>query len=397
MSPNTRRLRRSLILVSLFLLLLQVVAIFRGLPVAISGRSDFLASYTAGYMIRLGDARELYQLEVAQRYERNLVGREDTTARFDGLPYEALLYVPLSLLRFRDAYVAFFFANLVLLALSIWMLSPYLTRLAAAWTWLPIAVFFCFLPVALALTQGHDSILLLTLMLASAVSFYKGRDLFAGLFLGLTLFRLEWAIVMVTLFFAWRCWRILSGFAIASAGCALVSLWVTSPAALKSYGREAVSWAAQSPPQVSRFTSMANLRCLIQAITHLVSSSGLTLPFAAICSFILVIWAATRPPNFALAALVTLLAMTHGSTCDIVLLILPLSMVMDARIGAAAGNQLAARNLAGILFIGPTLLFFAGWSYCPLVLLMVALLVPLRSTSSGPPPKPISWFVPQNS
>jgi hypothetical protein len=72
-----------------------------------------------------------------------------------------------------------------------------------------------------------------------------------------------------------------------------------------------------------------------------------------------------------------------------VLLILPIAMVMDSRIGAVSGNQVFARNIVGVLFVAPTMFFLFGWNYCLLALLILALLIPLRSTSSGPAPHPL--------
>jgi hypothetical protein len=108
-----------------------------------------------------------------------------TTAPFDRLSYETILYVPFSFFSYQNAYWIFIAVNLALIALCIRMLQPYLPRLAQLWYWLPSAVFVCFLPVGLSLIAGHNSILVLTLVLASAVSFYQGHEFKAGMLLGM--------------------------------------------------------------------------------------------------------------------------------------------------------------------------------------------------------------------
>jgi hypothetical protein len=134
-------------------------------------------------------------------------------------------------------------------------------------------------------------------------------------------------------------------------------------------------------------TVIPNLWCVMVVVCHQFLSLNLLHAVTAAFAFGLLIWAAARPPNFALAILVALLVSYHGSICDTVLLILPIAMVMDSRIGAVSGNQLFARNIVGVLFAAPALFFLLGWNYCLLSLLILALLIPLRSTSSGPAPR----------
>ena len=134
---------------------------------------------------------------------------------------------------------------------------------------------------------------------------------------------------------------------------------------------------------------MPNLWCLTDMLGHQFLSSNLLHAITASLALGLIIWTATRPPNFALAILVALLVSYHGSIYDTVLLTLPVAMVMDSRIGAVSGNQLLARNIVAVLLVAPALFFLLGWNYCLLALLMLALIVPLRSTSSGPAPPPL--------
>ena len=57
-------------------------------------------------------------------------------------------------------------------------------NLAAIYRWLPPAMFLAFLPIAAALLQGQDSILLLTLLAAALVSLHSGREFAAGVLAG---------------------------------------------------------------------------------------------------------------------------------------------------------------------------------------------------------------------
>lgn len=388
MTSHAKHMKAAVISLAALLLIIQVAVVALNVNTARSGQTDFLSSYAAGQLIRSGNGRALYDVD------RTLdkLNPQVTPVPFDRLAYEALLYVPLSLFSYRNAYFIFMAINLALIACCIRMLQPYLPKLEQLWHCLPTAVFLCFLPIGLSLIAGRDSILLLTLMLASAVSFYQERDFRAGMFLGSALFRPEFAILIALLFLFWRRWRIVAGFFVASAVCFAISLALTSLAGFESYLRNSLTWTTGFAPisaplnGTAHSTVMPNLWCLATMVGHRFLFPHLLLAVTAVLAIGLVMWTATRPPNFALAILIALLVAYHGTICDTVLLILPIAMVMDSRIGAVSGNQLLARNIVGVLFAAPALFFLLGWNYCLLALLILAQLIPLRSTSTGPAP-----------
>jgi len=402
MTLPAKHLKRVVISLAGFLLIIQIALVALNIIPALDGKTDFLVSYTAGQTIRSGNGRALYAAGGEQIFPDKLTNTGATAVPFDRLAYEALLYVPLSLLGYRNAYWIFTAVNLTLIVLCIRMLQPYLPNLKQFRYWLPSAAFLCWIPLGLALVAGHDSILLLALMLASAVSFYQEHDFSAGVFLGLTLFRPEFSILVALLFLVWRRWRTVAGFLATSAICLAISAIVTGLAGFESYLRNAFTWNTQPVPLAvslngtAHSTVMPNLWCLITMLGHQFLSSNSLHAITAVLALALLVWTATRPPNFALAILVVLLVSYHASIYDTALLILPIAMVMDSRIGAVSGNQLIARNIVAVLFVAFAVFFLLGWSCCLLALLILALLVPLRSTSSGPaPPQLLGAFWPR--
>jgi len=402
MTLPAKHLKRVVISLAGFLLIIQIALVALNIIPALDGKTDFLVSYTAGQTIRSGNGRALYAAGGEQIFPDKLTNTGATAVPFDRLAYEALLYVPLSLLGYRNAYWIFTAVNLTLIVLCIRMLQPYLPNLKQFRYWLPSAAFLCWIPLGLALVAGHDSILLLALMLASAVSFYQEHDFSAGVFLGLTLFRPEFSILVALLFLVWRRWRTVAGFLATSAICLAISAIVTGLAGFESYLRNAFTWNTQPVPLAvslngtAHSTVMPNLWCLITMLGHQFLSSNSLHAITAVLALALLVWTATRPPNFALAILVVLLVSYHASIYDTALLILPIAMVMDSRIGAVSGNQLIARNIVAVLFVAFAVFFLLGWNCCLLALLILALLVPLRSTSSGPaPPQLLGAFWPR--
>ena len=386
MPLTPKSLRLTVIAVSVFLGLVQIVVFSLGVPAAVSGRAGFRKFYVAGYMVRTGEARNLYDDDRNRRLRDELISQDGVTEAFDSPAYEALLFVPLSLMKYRVAYIAFFATNLVLLWLSIHTLRPFLEKLDNVWSWLPAIVFLCFFPVAVSLTQGQDSIILLTLMLFSAVSFYRGRDLTAGVFLGLTLFKSEFALLIALLFLFWRRWRIGAGFLVTGVVVAMISLLLAGVGGLQASAHHVLF--SSPPTAVDRrdfgLTGLAlpNLHCLFNALNSYISPrilEGATI----VCSILLFAWTATRTANFALAILVVLLVNTYGTIYDAVLLVIPIAMVLDARLAVSTGlSRLWSRNIVSVLFVAPSACFLAGLSYCLLSPLMLGLLMPLRFTSA---------------
>ena len=91
-------------------------------PGALRGHADFRQLYAAGYMVRTGHASELYDTRAQQQFQDALVGNDERALPFIRPAYQALLFVPFSLLPYRSAYLAFLAVNLVLLAMAFWLI-----------------------------------------------------------------------------------------------------------------------------------------------------------------------------------------------------------------------------------------------------------------------------------
>ncbi len=339
------------------------------LPTFLGGRADFRQLYTAGYMVRTGHARELYNYDSQLRFQNETVSRADIPLPFIRPAYQALLFVPLSWLRYRAAYLVFLAVNLVLLGISFWLLRPFMDNLAEIYRWLPAAIFLGYLPIAAALMQGQDSILLLTLLLAAAVSLGRGRDLTAGLLVGLGLFKFQIALPIALLFLIWRRWRFSAGFAVSATAAGAGSIWLVGLAQTRIYVRSLVAMGASLTPRADLLrypipvAAMANLRGLIfglaggripafwiQATTIVLS--GLILGLVAASSF------KERGGSNAL-----LLAITASSVVsyyllihDLSVLLIPIVVTLNRFIRAETSGDRMGRLIArasALLFVAP--------------------------------------------
>ena len=345
-------------------------------PQALRGRVDFRQLYTAGYMVRSGHERQLYDFDATEKIQNQVVSPAEGALPFNHLAYESLLFAPFSFLKYRTAYVAFFLLNLALLLTAFRTLRPYLGPLAEVWTFLPAAAFACFLPVALALTQGQDSILLLALMIYATRALDRGGDLRAGVFVGLTLFKFQYGLPIALLFLVWRRWRFLLGFASTAAAVTGISLWLTGLDGFVCYLHSLTEMS-------SRFSStygarygirpdlMPNLRGLTQAVVH--GSPFVTLAITAAVSAFVLIWAATKRPSLPLALLAAVLVSYHHLITDTTMMILPAGLALGASMSPTSKKSTPLAVLAALIFLAPAPLLLAGVRFYLLAIPILAL------------------------
>src|SRR5206468_6454776 len=130
-------------------MILGITAILIGLPmmswatfllhVVPDGHADFRANYTAGYMLRTG--QPLYNYTLEMEVQSRKISPETVAAPFIHPAYEALLYVPLSLFSYLQAYWLWFALNLIILIYVYRLLRLHLIPLSAVASWMPAATF----------------------------------------------------------------------------------------------------------------------------------------------------------------------------------------------------------------------------------------------------------------
>lgn len=378
-----------IVALAFLLLLLSASGILITVRLALSGHVDFRQLYTAGYMVRAGSAAQLYNYAEVEKFQNRVVSPADGALPFNHLAYESLLYAPLSFFRYPVAYVIFLGVNLLVLAAAFRMLRPYLSPLCEVWSFLPASLFVCFLPVAMALTEGQDSILMLALFIASTVALDRGQDLMAGLLVGLTLFKFQYAIPVALLFLAWRRWRFTAGFAFAAAALAGLSLSLTGIGAFSVYLHSLLDMSAKFSPSHGvqygiRPELMPNLRGLIYAI---VPGSPLTAHVViGVLSALAMLWTVRRRPSLPLALLAALLVSYHQFITDATLLLLPLGTALGAAMQTRTWRAVYVMSLAGFVLVAPALLLLAGARFHLLAIPALALLAVWDGRTVNPEP-----------
>jgi len=337
--------------------IIGLTAILIGLPipswaffflhVVPDGHADFRANYTAGYLLRTG--KPLYNYDLELEVQNRSVSPEVVGAPFIHPAYEALLYVPLSLLSYLQAYWVWFAVNLMILVCVYRLLRPELSSLYAVASWVPAATFAAFLPIGAAIVQGQDSLLVL-LLCSLAFNYFRDSEhlLIAGMCLGLAVFRFQIIVPIILCFLLWRRWRVVSGFLITSVGAAVASVAV---AGFWPYVHTLLGLSVQ--PELAYLqpaSRMPNIRGLIHSLgggDWIVLAASLTLLGVGVL-------AGTRcdlQQQLSLAITTAALVSYHGFVHDLCTVFIPLVLLISKK-------QQTALVVAGICFLTPNLVAF---------------------------------------
>ena len=331
-------------LVYTILIILLVTCVW--IPSGLYQKMDFRSMYAAGALARTHPSH-LYDLSRQKQIQDSLVERRDFAIPFGHLAYDALLYVPLSFLSYRNAYISVVLCNAILIALCFLAARPEFSRTIPLWQPRPGLIFFTFMPTTIALAQGQDSMLLLLVVCLTWTLLERGHPFAAGLVLANMLLKPHLA-VLVALFLAVRYgWRFVGGFVTGSAAVVAICLpfwlhggfraWfgVLSGLSLASGHSE-----AQEAAMGIYSWAMPNLRgALLLLLGQELSSKVL---FAVVClaSSILLVWGLvvarrlTARNAFAFSMMVTALVSYNLEPHDLVILLLP--MVLMEREGSRA-------------------------------------------------------------
>ena len=356
----------------------------------IGGHADFRQLYTAGYMVRTGAAAQLYDYAAQLRFQNLLVAREDLALPFIRPAYAALLYVPLSRLSFKAAYLVFLGVNIALLTLCWVLLRSRTRKLSQIYPWLPAGLFLAYIPIAAALLQEQDSVLLLTIFVIAAISLDQGRDMTAGLLVGAGLFKLQIVLPIAALFLLWRRWRFSLGFFVSAVATGLASIWVVGQHASWSYTQSLLTHthSSQLPNILHSYPLnlqlMANIHGLVDGLfAGRVPSAWLfAITFLLSCSVF--IFAAIHGSGLPgaeplyLAITTSVLVSYYLLIHDLSVLLLPILVFFARFIGAEASGKRRGRMIVRtslLAFVAPVCMAYTSSFFYLVCLPVLGLLI----------------------
>lgn len=388
-------------LVAAFLLAMTFcnVALFlRVTPLLRNGYQDFTIFYTSARLLRSGEASALYNLATQYRMQLTFthVPVRQGPLPFNHPPFEALLFVPFTLLDYWPAYLLWTALNLIMLAVSVTLLRRHFSQLAAVSPLVLGLGATAFFPVAIGIIQGQDVILLLFLFVLAVISLDRGNDAVAGAFLAAGLFRPQ-LVVPLVFFVAIRRWRVLVGFTPVALVLGAISVAIMGWRGPLDYARfvlhlEGTGARAFGPEAVP------NLRGLVEQLPGL-NPSGRGGALLILASSLLVFFVTLRRIHngrdsviflSVLAAVTTVLISFHALVYDVSLL-LPMVLFLLSRTLGVAGTKIDARTilLITLLFLTPLYVFLwlvvDGFVWFSLILLWLYLRLVLTPAPAEAP------------
>jgi hypothetical protein len=193
---------------------------------------DFACFYAAARIVNEGEGARLYDLQKQTEVEKALFhwGRPLV---LEHPPFEAWLFAPLAPLPYTVAYTMWGMLNIALWVFFVYLVRPYDMIPRNPFQYL----FLCFLffPVWVALMQGQTSILLLVLLSSAFICLKRRREGWAGVLVGLGLFKFAVAVPLALIFLLRGKWRLIAGFGGAAIMLGVVSLLTVGPVGILSY------------------------------------------------------------------------------------------------------------------------------------------------------------------
>lgn len=349
-------------------LALAIPAILLGLELSawlwmnvVPPQTDFRHLYAASYMARTHHFDELYSYSAQKQFQDLVVSPDQFAAPFNHLAYEALLFVPLSLLRYRTAFGVFAGVNLVLLAVCFSLLRPNLKNIVR----LCPLLFLSFIPIAETLQEGQDSIILLALAVGAFLALEKGKDEMAGGLVGLGMFKFSLIVPIAIPFLLWRRWRFSAGFLLSSTVLTAGSFWLVGLRQVREYLRTLS--AMSSPGIVDQFKyqifplQMASLRGPAFAILQSHPSAVRVVALILSSALLLCVGFLTAPKagDALLVAIVAgSLASYHFYIHDLSLVLIPIVVILGRFAAKRDKRALVLCAAAVVMFLAPAPFLF---------------------------------------
>lgn len=332
--------RPFLVLCGALLVVLEALGAIRARSVA---KWDFRTFYTAGYLLRTHRA-DLYSW-IQQKWVQDHLIAPGMTVPFVSPAYEAILFAPLTLMRYERAYLCFMVINFALLLAAFWVARDTFSDTIPFVQPRPGLMLLAFFPLLVALQHGQLSIILLLMCCATWTALKRGRVALAGLILaaGICKFNVILPIAFI-LALRWR-WRFVAGFAsgvaaalgasimlVGTHGMTMLMNLLRADTLMKNQGAEAQHLMTAFP------LSMVNLYALVYVGVHKLNRPGMTFWLTMALSLVVVAvcaWLTQRDQRdevvFSIAVVCGLLVSYHMYIHDLTLLLLPLALLRGIR------------------------------------------------------------------
>jgi hypothetical protein len=356
--------------------------------------TDFSVTYIGARIVHEGRGSKLYDLAEQKQTKASLLTHAQPLI-FEHPPFEALLLAPLGGLQYKTAYLIWGLLNAI-----VWLYLPYLLRPYAPSPHNEIAylaLWLLFPPLGIALYQGQSSLILVLIFALVFVCLKQGREFRAGVWLGLGLFKFQFAIPLAIIFLLRRKWGVISGFTVSAIALGVLSFMAVGWQGIIGYIRLLLNVAGH-PHNFSygKATDMATLQAFCNVILGKVLNPAVIHFIVATATVALIVIAAKQWPRadetqtaldlfFATSIVVALVTGLHMFAHDLGPLALSMFLVLPHLGHRGAGGWTAVTFVCIVLCWIPPLYFLAiaGHSLYLLFPLLSLLALGITQVSEG--------------
>ena len=189
---------------------------------------DILQFYAAGHMVLTGRGADLYDLKAQAGAQQELAAPTEWphVAPYLNPPILAAAWAPFAGLPFKAAYVASTCALLGALLIGLRALRPHVPALHAQWP-LVVGLTILFLPIFRTVTGGQNTAITFALLAGGYASLRRQRDGWAGIWLGLLLYKPQYAVLPALLLMVSKRWSAVVAFALTAVAQYIVGVAIS--------------------------------------------------------------------------------------------------------------------------------------------------------------------------
>jgi hypothetical protein len=218
--------------------------------------ADYPAFYAAGRIIAEGDGRTLYSPERQATAQQGLFPSHEKL--FMPFPYPAFVavaYAPLALLSYR---VSYFIYTLILagaLLLALRAVRPMSTFIAEQ-PFFVFALLILYYPLLRSIIGGQNTAISLLLIALLWRAVIDGRELLAGIWLGCLLFKPQYGLPIIGLFFLSRRWQVAATSVVIGFMLWIIGAWFSGWGWISEWIKYA-DWVSGTAADIDKYNSIS--------------------------------------------------------------------------------------------------------------------------------------------
>lgn len=328
----------------------------------------FISMLTGPNAGRGGDYPQFYNAGKSLLDAENQLYRQDGkgVALFPYPPFVAAAYYPLSLLNYRFSYTVYTLLLVLAVVLGAWLIVHNMAGITARYDIAIVAVLTYF-PMMAAVLWAQNTAITFLLFTLTWLTGSRGKEWLAGLFLGLMLYKPQFAIPLIGLHLLSGRFRTVASSMIVAAGLHLVGVCIYGPLWLSDWLYYA-RWICLQKPWKHHLSWVGFLHDILGADSRVALIAGGTMILGSVIAISYVWYRERRNKDmltrFGLAAVAVLLISPHTLYYDMGLVLFTLAVCLS--------KGVSAKTIGLMWLLSYSELLGVSWRFSPLFVMLLA-------------------------